>query len=261
MFDGCQMLKEIKGINNFNTINVINMRGMIGECSKLEYLDLSNFNTANVMDMENMFSKCRELKEIKGINNFNTGNVKNMLGMFEECNKLKSLDLSNFNTINVTDMYKMFSGCFELEYLDLSNFDLSKVINIGYMFYKCYKLKEIKGISNLNYNNVSNKEGIFEDCVNLTQLNKEENQKNELNVEKISLTLNFISVDQQIKCSISSYNTDVFLNIEEKLYLQFPLLKHKNIFFLYNGNIIKKSFTLEKNNIENGSFILIAYEE
>ena len=59
---------------------------MIGECTKLEYLDLSNFNTANVMDMENMFSKCRELKEIKGINNFNTGNVKNMLGMFEECN-------------------------------------------------------------------------------------------------------------------------------------------------------------------------------
>ena len=55
MFNGCDNLKEIKGINKFNTSNVENMNSMFNQCYKLEYLDLSNFNTSNVFDMENMF--------------------------------------------------------------------------------------------------------------------------------------------------------------------------------------------------------------
>ena len=43
MFNKCHKLKEIKGINKFNTNNVTNMSTMFGECSILEYLDLSNF--------------------------------------------------------------------------------------------------------------------------------------------------------------------------------------------------------------------------
>ena len=51
MFDGCKLLKEIKGIYNFNTSNILNMKGLFEGCNELEYLDLSSFNISNITDM------------------------------------------------------------------------------------------------------------------------------------------------------------------------------------------------------------------
>ena len=129
MFNGCNKLKEIKGIKKFKTNNVLDMEGMFQLCSELEYLDLSNFNTSNVINMKCMFSQCNKLKEIKGMNKFKTNNVLNMEGMFQLCN--------------------------ELEYIDLSNFDTSNVMNMRCMFSQCNKLKEIKGINKFITNSVT----------------------------------------------------------------------------------------------------------
>jgi len=43
IFNGCNKLKEIKGLNNLNTSKVNNMKSLFQDCNELEYLDLSNF--------------------------------------------------------------------------------------------------------------------------------------------------------------------------------------------------------------------------
>ena len=68
MFNGCKLLKKIKGINLFKTNKVTSMNEMFQLCTELESLDLSNFNTANVSNMENMFYECNKLKYLNLLN-------------------------------------------------------------------------------------------------------------------------------------------------------------------------------------------------
>ena len=286
MFNKCHKLKKIKGINRFNTFKVTDMQAMFQECYELKYLDLSNFNTSNVTNMGWMFNECHKIKEIKGLNRFNTFKVTNMKAMFQECYELEYLDLSNFNTSNVTNMawmfnechkikeikginrfntFKvtnmkaMFQECYELEHLDLSNFNTSNVTNIGYMFYEFHKLKDIQGINNFHLTEVGLGGGVFDGCNNLNQLIFSKfNKRNENNNEKHIVVL-FHSIDYRIQCFITCYISDNFTKVEEKLYDIYPDLKNKHIFFTTNGNIIKKSDNLEKNNIKSGTNILINY--
>ena len=212
-----------------------------------------------------MFNKCRKLLEIKGINNFNTNNVANMRAMFGNCNELKSLDLSNFNTIKVQNMHKMFDECFELEYLDLSNFNTSNVTNMSFMFNKCYKLKEIKGINNFNYEKVININEMFSDCHELknnngliASLNKSVLNLEPVNQVKTLITVYFNSSDQHImNFPLSCYNTDSFSELEEKLLLEKPELKHKDLIFLSGGRVINTSLTLEQNKLKEKDLNLI----
>ena len=71
------------------------------------------------------------------------------------------------------------------------------------------------------------------------------------------MTLNFISTDQNVNCSISCYDTDKLSEIEEKLCMQNIKLKHEDLFYTGNGNIFDKSLTLEENNIKDGMIIFI----
>ena len=257
MFNQCHKLREIKGINNFNTFNTKKMNSMFQECNELEYLDLSNFKTYSVTDMGWMFNNCSKLKEIKGINYFNTTNVDNM-----KC---------------------MFQGCQEIRYLDLSNFDTRNVTNMECMFKKCYKLKEIKGINNFNTSKVSNMKDIFDECneliISLVILSKfnasniinnntnialkklnEENKKLKKEIDN-TIAINFMSVAHNINFPIACKITDNFKTLEEKLYRDYPELKHKNLYFTANGNIINRYETLENNRITNGNAILIDENE
>ena len=51
--------------------------------------------------------------------------------------------------------------------------------------------------------------------------------------------------------------TDIFAELEKRLYIEYPDLKHKNIYFIANGNVINTSVTLEQNKIKNGNTIII----
>ena len=62
---------------------------------------------------------------------------------------------------------------------------------------------------------------------------------------------------ETIHSPITCKNSDVFSKLEEKLYLEYPKLKNKNIFFITNGNIINRSANIEQNRIKNGDTILI----
>ena len=67
----------------------------------------------------------------------------------------------------------------------------------------------------------------------------------------------FISTELFINFPISGNIKDNFKDYEEKLYVQFPDLRNKNIYFLANGNIINRNESLEKNNIKNDTTIII----
>ena len=227
-----------------------------------------------------MFNKCRGLKEIKGINNFKTSNVLNMKSMFQECNDLISLDLSNFDTTKVKNMSKMFSDCYELKSLNLSNFNTLNVTDMEEMFYKCYSLKEIKGINNFNIVNVINMKDMFEECfvlkdIDLNKFNnlninnkeeisqsesiKKEKRKEENETPNKLITIYFSSTDQSINYTMACFNKDIFSTVEQKLILQFPDLKDKNIYYLVNGNVVNRSISLEENKIKNNDHLLINY--
>ena len=229
-------------------------------CNELEELDLSNFNTRNVINMRCMFNRCHKLKKILiGINKFTTAKVNNMYGMFNECIEVEYLDLSNFNTFNVENFGIMFQECFELTYVDISNFNFKKAKDIGWMFNKCYKLKEIKGINIINNIQNINKNGIFDDCPKLKDIPTYE-RRNIKNIIKKQINIKFISCDQKIKdYYVKCYNTDIFENVLEKVYLKFPEIKNKEIFCLHGGNVINGRVSLAENKIIDGSTILIEY--
>ena len=78
------------------------------------------------------------------------------------------------------------------------------------------------------------------------------------NSEK-KFVLLFRTSDQTINYSVNCDKSDIFSEVEEKLYFEFPELKKKNINFIVNGNIINRTSTLEENGIQNGNIVLIEY--
>ena len=128
-------------------------------------------------------------------------------------------------------------------------------------------MKEIKGNNIFNNINADTTE-MLEECyefVGYKEIMLKLKEKEEQNFKE-SKNKNFVkkkiyvylsSTDQYINYATSCYNTDPFEIIEEQLYSKFPQLKNKNVLFLANGNVIKKSLSLEENKINNGTHILI----
>ena len=79
------------------------------------------------------------------------------------------------------------------------------------------------------------------------------------NTEKMEtiIAVNFTSLDQKINYPIACKKTDIFQNVEFKLYNEFPYLKNKKIYFVANGNVVNRSLTFEQNQITSGTTILI----
>ena len=71
------------------------------------------------------------------------------------------------------------------------------------------------------------------------------------------ITVNFISIKENINFPMACRKTDVFWKIEKKLYDEYSTLKSKKIYFVANGKVIDRASTFEQNKIKNGSTILI----
>ena len=164
---------ESYDLSNFDTGTISNMASMFQSNTSLKTVDVSNFNMSNVTTMQNMFFNCVNLESLD-VSNWDTSNVTQMNNVFNDCFKLKELDVSNWNVSNVTTMQNMFFNCVNLESLDVSNWNTSKLINAAYLFgsdnSRNMALKEIIGIEKLNTSNVTNMEGMFAFCGNLTSL-------------------------------------------------------------------------------------------
>ena len=106
---------------------------------------------------------------------------------------------------------------------------------------------------------------MFSDCFSLknndrllSQLNNSIQNIEYLHTEKKLITVFFNSSSQRIKnFPITCYNTDPFSSIEEKLYLQDPTLKQKDLIYLSGGKVIIRTQTLEQNKIKDKDVILI----
>ena len=71
------------------------------------------------------------------------------------------------------------------------------------------------------------------------------------------IAVNARTLDQKIIYPMACKKTDIFAEIEEKLYFEFPELKSKKIYFVANWNVVERSFTFERNGIKSGDTILI----
>ena len=70
------------------------------------------------------------------------------------------------------------------------------------------------------------------------------------------LAVIFISIDRTINLPVACKPSDKFSEIEKKLYIEYPDLEKKNIYFVSNGKVIEKLNTLKQNDIRNGNAIL-----
>ena len=71
------------------------------------------------------------------------------------------------------------------------------------------------------------------------------------------ISINFISITQDIRCSIICKNNDIFTTVENKLYNIYPDLKKTENYFIFNGNKIDKYSTLLENKISDNSIITL----
>ena len=91
----------------------------------------------------------------------------------------------------------------------------------------------------------------------LLPYSKKDSNNNNWQMMETIIAINFSSVKDSINYPMACKKTDIFANIENKLYKEYPKLKNKKIYFIVNGNIVNKSYTLEQNKIKSGDTILI----
>ena len=117
------------------------------------------------------------------------------------------------------------------------------------------KLNNYKNtINNLN-NDINNyKYIISQKDIELNNFKSQLNNNipnNNVNFNDI-LCINFISSDQNIQYPIPCLKTNIFAEIEEKLYQQYPKYRDTNNSFLANGREVLRFKTISENNIGNG---------
>ena len=77
------------------------------------------------------------------------------------------------------------------------------------------------------------------------------------NLMETVIAVIFSSLTYNINFPMACKKTDIFSNIEKKLYQEFPELKNKKLYFISGGRTVNKHWTFEENKIKNGSTILI----
>ena len=83
----------------------------------------------------------------------------------------------------------------------------------------------------------------------------EEDDEEDKSNKPIAMVLK--STDLFINCSISGYLEDKLSTVKEKLFLKYPTLKGKELTFIYNGEKLNKSATLEETKLRNDSSIFV----
>ena len=56
---------------------------------------------------------------------------------------------------------------------------------------------------------------------------------------------------------MTCYNTDIFENVLEKIYLKYHKYKNKEFYYIYGGSAINNRVSFAENNIIEGSTILL----
>ena len=203
MFSGCDFIDL--DLSNLNTAKVTNMNRMFEGCKKLETIYVSDkWSTSEVTESENMFWGCENLFGEKG-----TECVPDKVGhefakidggesapgyLTQKGNKkyifngkcpyatLKNNTLTfYYDNKCPNDAYKIAKFRDDWYKPNWLEADFSKVVfdksfaeykpnKLGYWFLGCENIKEIVDLQNLNTQDVTNMDAMFEDCSSLTSL-------------------------------------------------------------------------------------------
>ena len=186
MFYGCSALKSLD-LTNFNTAKVTYMNNMFEGCSALTTIYVSNkFVTDNVSNGSDMFTGCKSLKDYSDSKTDHTYANCGTTGYFTPV-----FDYAEFDNATGTLTFRRGlskpEGAYDLNegntkpgWLTQKE-DIKKVVfdasfanarptSCCKWFDGCQKLTEIKGIENLNTQNVTDMSSMFSDCQKLTSL-------------------------------------------------------------------------------------------
>lgn len=130
-----------------------------------------SFKHARPKSCDQWFYLFEGLTKIEHLDYLNTSEVENMGSMFSKCTSLETLDLSSFNTEKVTNMFEMFVGSTNLRTINLpKGFIGSNVTDLNGMFRGCANLTELD-LSGSNAEKVKDMGWMFYGCVALSNLN------------------------------------------------------------------------------------------
>ena len=111
------------------------------------------------------------VKNNKSLDIFINGNINKITTNYKlESDEINMLTIEFKYNNNISDISYMFEGCKDFEYLEICWPDTSKIININYVFKDCQNLKDIKGLSKWNTENVKSMVGFFYGCFSLESL-------------------------------------------------------------------------------------------
>ncbi len=188
MFNGCSALKSLD-LTNFNTAKVTYMNNMFEGCSALTTIYASDkFDTDNVKYGLDMFTGCKSLKDYSDSKTDHTyANCGGTDGYFTPggCGYAE-FDLSSktltfrYKGVKPEGAYALNDGASEPGWLTHKNEIKEVVFNASfanarptscyYWFSSCKNLTDIEGIENLNTENVTNMNSMFDRCSALTLL-------------------------------------------------------------------------------------------
>ena len=187
MFEGCSALTSLD-LTNFNTAKVVNMNNMFEGCSALTTIYASDkFVTDNVSNGSDMFTGC---KSLKGYSDSKTGHTFANCGMdgyftpggcgYAEFDLSSKTLTFRYKGVKPEGAYALNEGASEPGWLTHKNEIKEVVFNASfanarptscyYWFSSCKNLTDIEGIENLNTENVTNMNSMFDRCSALTLL-------------------------------------------------------------------------------------------
>ena len=187
MFYGCSALKSLD-LTNFNTAKVTHMNDMFYGCSALTTIYASGkFDTDNVINGSDMFTGC---KSLKGYSDSKTGHTFANCGMdgyftpggcgYAEYDLSSKTLTFRYKGVKPEGAYALNEGASEPGWLTYKNEIKEVVFNASfanarptscyYWFSSCKNLTDIEGIENLNTENVTNMNSMFDRCSALTSL-------------------------------------------------------------------------------------------
>ena len=187
MFHGCSALTSLD-LTNFNTAKVTYMNNMFEGCSALTTIYASDkFDTDNVINGSDMFTGC---KSLKGYSDSKTGHTFANCGTtgyftpggcgYAEFDNATGTLTFCYKGVKPEGAYDLNVGGSDPEWKTLGT-NVNKVVfnasfanarptSCYYWFSSCKNLTDIEGIENLNTENVTNMNSMFDRCSALTSL-------------------------------------------------------------------------------------------
>jgi len=186
--------------------------------------------------------------------------------MITEKNNIKNLEKELDNEKQINNKLKKN----EIEYLNKINEYKNKLNEQNNVNGKMIELQD--NLNNQNNINENNNKKLIDDLNE--KINQKENElinqknkiiflENKLNSQNLYINMNeiisiiFISTDYNIHYSIPCINTNIFAEVEEKLYKEYPSYRETDNIFICNGNKIMRFKTISENKIKSGNIITI----